>query len=356
MQLRRGYKQTDAGIIPTEWDAVPLSKLIIEFRGGAPLKPSDFTSTGIKVLPKGGVGRTGWLEIEDHELQFCSQNYATSHRSNQVDQNFTIVVLRDLVPSGPSIGLIVQIKEDETYVLAQGVYGFRVNQSVEPRYLVHLSNTYWYRQLMKSIMVGSTQVHVTNAAFKSLIIPLPSPREQLAIAGALGDVDALIEELDRLIAKKRYLKQAAMQQLLTGRTRLLGFSGEWDDLLVNDVIVNSFCGPSPTCEERNIADEFEWGVLKTTAATVDGGWNWRAHKVLPRAFWHQHHIALRKGDLIVTKAGPRHRVGVAVWIDFVPPRVIPSGKMIALRPDPKRAVPLLLAAAISAPAAQTFLD
>ena len=59
-------------------------------------------------------------------------------------------------------------------------------------------------------------------------IKLPPLPEQLAIAEALGDVDALLAGLDRLIAKKRDLKQAAMQQLLTGQTRLPGFTGEWE--------------------------------------------------------------------------------------------------------------------------------
>ena len=56
---------------------------------------------------------------------------------------------------------------------------------------------------------------------------LPSPPEQRAIAEALGDVDALLGTLTQLITKKRDLKQAAMQQLLTGQTRLPGFSEEW---------------------------------------------------------------------------------------------------------------------------------
>ena len=64
-----GYKQTDAGVIPEEWEVAPLSELVTEFRGGAPLKPSDFTNAGIKVLPKGAVGRTGWLTIDDNNLQ-----------------------------------------------------------------------------------------------------------------------------------------------------------------------------------------------------------------------------------------------------------------------------------------------
>jgi type I restriction enzyme S subunit len=237
MQVKAGYKQTGAGVVPEDWDIVPLSELVTEFRGGAPLKPSDFTTTGIKVLSKGGVGRTGWLTIDDDDLQYCSPSYAAAHRNNQVDRGYTIVVLRDLVPSGPSIGLMVQIKEAETFVLAQGVYGFKVNQRADPGYLVQLSNTHWYRQLMNSIMVGSTQVHITNTAFKCVKLPLPKLAEQRAIAEALSDVDALIGTLDRLIAKRRDLKQAAMQQLLTGQKRLPGFSGEWTVKTLGDTCV-----------------------------------------------------------------------------------------------------------------------
>jgi len=70
---------------------------------------------------------------------------------------------------------------------------------------------------------------ITQAILHSVVIPVPTGvAEQRAIATALGDVDALLAGLNRLIAKKRDLKQAAMQQLLTGQTRLPGFSGEWE--------------------------------------------------------------------------------------------------------------------------------
>ena len=68
----------------------------------------------------------------------------------------------------------------------------------------------------------------SRANFTVHRIPSPTPPEQRAIAEALSDVDALLGALDRLIAKKRDLKQAAMQQLLTGQTRLPGFHGEWE--------------------------------------------------------------------------------------------------------------------------------
>lgn len=232
---RPAYKQTEVGVIPEDWEIPALSELITEMRGGAPLRPSDFTDSGVKVLPKGGVGRTGWLRVQDSEMQFCSTRYARAHRRNQVDETFTIVVLRDLVPSGPSIGLMVKIREPETYVLAQGVYGFKTNDRAVPSYLVQFSNTIWYRKLANSIMVGSTQVHITNSAFKQVRVPLPTKAEQEAIAEALSDADALIESLDQLIAKKRQIKQGAMQELLTGKRRLPGFSGEWELRLLSNV-------------------------------------------------------------------------------------------------------------------------
>lgn len=78
-------------------------------------------------------------------------------------------------------------------------------------------------------MAGSIHNTIYMPAFKSLNIARPPIDEQRAIAKALSDVDALLSALDRLITKKRDLKQAAMQQLLTGKTRLPGFCGEWKE-------------------------------------------------------------------------------------------------------------------------------
>ena len=215
------FKQTEIGLIPEDWDCIPLGDVVTEFRGGAPLKPSDFTERGVKVLPKGGVVRGGFLKIQDKDLQFCSRSYAEKYSKNQVDQTYTIVVLRDLVPSGPSIGLIVNIREPEIYVLAQGVYGFKlIEERVATEYLIHYSNSIPYRRLMNEIMVGSTQVHVTNTAFKSARFPFPKLIEQQAITKVLSDMDSEISALEQRRDKTKALKQAMMQELLTGRIRL----------------------------------------------------------------------------------------------------------------------------------------
>lgn len=113
---------------------------------------------------------------------------------------------------------------------------------------------------------------------------------------------------------------------------------------------------SPTCEERNIQGEDEWGVLKTTAATKEHGWDWRKHKTLPRSYWNKADLEVKTGDVIVTKAGPRHRVGVSAAVDYVPDRIIVSGKMIGLRPNQDLVAPLMLASAIAARETQMYLD
>ena len=84
--------------------------------------------------------------------------------------------------------------------------------------------------------LGATINQITNKSLTSFRVPLsPLDDERRAIATALSDVDALLSGLDRLIAKKHDLKQAAMQQLLTGQTRLPGFQGDWEVMHLGDI-------------------------------------------------------------------------------------------------------------------------
>lgn len=124
---------------------------------------------------------------------------------------------------------------------------------------------------------------------------------------------------------------------------------------VKDLILNHVSGPSPTCEERNIKDDEEWGLLKTTAVVWDG-WNPNAHKVPPREYWGKHQLEVQSGDVLVTKAGPRNRVGVVVYVDKTPKRLMISGKMIGLKPNHNLVDFRALAAALSSESSQRYLD
>jgi type I restriction enzyme S subunit len=130
--------------------------------------------------------------------------------------------------------------------------------------------------------------------------------------------------------------------------------GEWTNATVRDVVSHIASGPSPTCEERHVSGS-EWGLLKTTAATWSG-WNQNAHKVPPPEYWGQTRLEVQRDDVIITKAGPRNRVGVVVHVPQTRPRLMVSGKMVLLRPDRSRVVPRLLADVLASSPSQKYLD
>jgi type I restriction enzyme S subunit len=102
-----------------------------------------------------------------------------------------------------------------------------LSKDVSAAYLAHFINTKT-SYLRDVVATGNGQPNLNTGLIGRFKFPLPPTKaEQEAIAETLSDVDGLIEALEKLIAKKRAIKQAAMQQLLTGQTRLPGFSGEW---------------------------------------------------------------------------------------------------------------------------------
>jgi type I restriction enzyme S subunit len=106
---------------------------------------------------------------------------------------------------------------------------------------------------MKLAMSGNAITRLTLAKIRKLTFPVAPLPEQRAIAEALSDADALLDGLDRLIAKKRDLKQATMQQLLTGKTRLPGFSGEWETRRLAE-LGEIKGGGTPSTTQRHIWD------------------------------------------------------------------------------------------------------
>src|SRR5215204_4768702 len=168
-KFKKGYKFVQLGLpflhleIPLEWTLEKLNNFVLDVRGGAPLEPKDFTNDGFPVLHKGDIKHNDVIEIEDTN-PYCSKVFAEKEKRSIIDKTFLVVTLRDLVPTGPNIGLIAH--SQGTYLLAQGAYGFRCDmKKINSQYLVQLSNSYFYRRYMKGISVGSTQIHIRTPEF-----------------------------------------------------------------------------------------------------------------------------------------------------------------------------------------------
>ena len=126
--------------------------------------------------------------------------------------------------------------KDEKVVLGKSAAYLNVTPGIDKEYVFYSLSTSSTAKYFENELTGTTIRNLSLASLRNTPIPIPKAEaEQHAIATALSDVDALISELDKLIAKKRNLKQAAMQRLLTGKQRLPGFLGRWEKKRLGDV-------------------------------------------------------------------------------------------------------------------------
>ena len=180
-------------------------------------------------------------------------------------------------------------------------------------------------------LVSSTALPaISSADLKGIKFPLPDdPKEQEAIAEALSDADALIEGLERLIAKKRLIKQGAMQDLLTAKRRLPGFSGQWKPLnLASLSHLKARIGWQglTTQEYRKFGEH----ILVTGTDIVSGRVNWRGCVFVDRwRFDQDRNIQLRDDDILLTKDGTIGKV--ARVADMPGPAALNSGVFV-IRP------------------------
>ena len=107
------------------------------------------------------------------------------------------------------------------------MYPLKPTSNVDGAFILAVLLGHRFTDYAESVSVRSGIPKINRAEMAGFALALPPVSEQRVIAATLRDVDALLEGLERLIAKKRDLRQATMQHLLTGKTRLPGFSGEW---------------------------------------------------------------------------------------------------------------------------------
>jgi type I restriction enzyme S subunit len=150
-----------------------------------------------------------------------------------------LFVRSSVKPKG--VGLTTLISEDLLETVFSGfLIRFRDHGQLTLEFKEHCFWEYGFRRRLIAYSTVSANTNINQEALKRLQIGFPPKfHEQCAIAGALSEVDRLVASLDRLISKKCDLKQAAMQQLLTGEKRLAGFSDEWIDCLLSDIAAPS---------------------------------------------------------------------------------------------------------------------
>jgi type I restriction enzyme S subunit len=225
MVVKRGYKQTEVGVIPEDWEIKSISDLNFDISDGNYSskypKASDFRIIGIPFIRANNIRN---MKVVDDELRYISEEQHSELLKGHLKKNDILITTRG------EIGQIALVPDRHigSNINAQLV---RINVDklkYDHRYIAFILAFDSTQKQFDNLQTGSALKQLPVGKFTSLKLPLPPTKaEQQAIAEALSDVDGLISALDALIAKKRAIKQGAMQELLTGQRRLPGFAGEW---------------------------------------------------------------------------------------------------------------------------------
>ena len=254
MEVKPGYKQTEVGVIPEEWDAGRLEEYFSFISYGF-TNPMPTVEHGIYLITA--------ADVSDGRIQFNTARHTTEIAYRTLLTPKSKPKKNDiLLTKDGSLGRLA-LAGDEVICINQSVAVIRPNEKVEPVFLKMLLESPSCQKKMLEDAGGSTIKHIYITIVNLMLIAVPKSRaEQRAIAGALSDVDALTGALDSALAKKHDLKQAAMQQLLTGQKRLPGFHGEWEAKRLGDVIKEIGDGATPsTADPLNFGGPIHWVVI-----------------------------------------------------------------------------------------------
>lgn len=195
---------------------------------GSDLVSRDYSAIGVPVIRGQNMGAP-WVK---GPFVFVSAKKADALAANTARPGDLVFTQRG------TLGQVSMIPEGEydRYVVSQSQMKVSLDTSVaNPTFIFYVFTGDFHQELIRQSTIQTGVPHINLGILRRFHVPCPPLLEQQAIAAALADVDALLDLLVQLIAKKRDLKQAAMQHLLTGHVRLPGFRGDWENLSLGDV-------------------------------------------------------------------------------------------------------------------------
>lgn len=236
MDIPQGYKQTELGIIPEDWEVKSFSQVFDMYPNNT--YPRDCMNDSYGAIRNIHYGDILIKYPTIVDVERCSIPYLNEDvkiKAQKFVQSGDVIIAD--TAEDETVGKCVEIKNAINAKIVSGLHTFfchpiRIFAIGWWGYYLNSSN--YHNQLLPYI-TGIKVSSISRASIQETKLLVPPIAEQKAIAEALGDIDGLIAALDKKIAKKRLIKQGAMQQLLTGKKRLPGFTDEWIKKRVKDI-------------------------------------------------------------------------------------------------------------------------
>ena len=325
-QIKPGYKRTELGVIPEDWEVRPFLSIVRVANGQVDPRHEPYRSMTL-VAPD---------HIESGTGRLIEKKTAAEQRAVSGKYAFG---LNDILYSKIRPYLRKATLADFDGLCSADMYPLRPAPNIIPGFVLPIVLGECFSAYAESVSARSGMPKINRAELAEFSVALPPTKEQLDIATALSDADALLVQLDQLIAKKRGLKQAAMQQLLTGQTRLPGVSGEWQAGTLADAILSLEAGISVNSTDEP-PDSGIPSVLKTSAL-IGGVLLPEECKVIEIRDLQRARTTLRSETVLISRMNTPFLVGEVAYVDrnyewlYLPDRVwmttFKSGSRISAR-------------------------
>ena len=223
-----GYKDSAVGIIPQEWEVKALGEAY-KLQGGYAFKSELFADIGIPIV------RISNLPMDSNIVDITDCVYYPNTES--IKEQFIIKQGMLLIAmSGATTGKTAVYNSQNSSYLNQRVGMFcSKNDNITYNYLLQLVQSPLYSNALKPLLIAGAQPNIAPSDVENMKFPVPPLAEQRKIAEILGVWDEAIEKQSRLIEKLELRKRALMQRLLTGRTRLPGFTTPWQKVKLGEI-------------------------------------------------------------------------------------------------------------------------
>ncbi len=208
------FKQTEVGYIPTDWNVVSLSAVASKITDGTHDTPQQ-TKDGKPFLTA--------IHVKENRIDFDNCYFVSEEVHKEIFRRCNPEsgdILMVNIGAGTATTAVVNVPYEFSLKNVALIKPDLKNNGLYINYALQFARN----KTLESLATGGAQPFLSLSQIARLIIARPTKQEQTAIANALSDVDALIQELEKLIAKKQAIKTATMQQLLSGRTRLPQFA------------------------------------------------------------------------------------------------------------------------------------
>ena len=234
--IPQGYKQTELGIIPEDWEVKSFSQIFDMYPNNTFPRDCMNNSHGeVHNIHYGDVLIKYPTIIDATKCQMPYLNEDVKIKSHKVVQSGDVIIAD--TAEDDAVGKCVEVKNVSNEKIVAGLHTFFCHPVIPfaSGWLGYYINSSNYHNQLLPYITGIKVSSISRASIQETKLLVPPVAEQRAIAEALSDVDGLIAALDKKIAKKRLIKQGAMQQLLTGKTRLPDFTDEWVEIQVKEL-------------------------------------------------------------------------------------------------------------------------